>query len=290
MVGPTAGHLYPTIKENTMSDNPKMVRVIVAQNDLVSAPFHAYDVPGDQMPFDPIEPYMTEEQVKAWLKDDEYWVAEFSQGTLFIYQKDDVEKEHVHDYYPAYVPTVDGDLTLYHIHDFHWVDETHVTHEFEADAETVHEIIALQDKLGDHLVDIRFDYNDGDKPHEVWLWLAVRGLLLDDLIRLLEDVPDCDLLRTSLHWSGTQTDEVELQQEERRQVLEQEKGYQPKYVIFSEKETTAHPENGPAFWNNETGWTALAEATIFSQKEMMELYLPVGGEWVTLPNVDQIWE
>ena len=39
------------------------------------------------------------------------------------------------------------------------------------------------------------------------------------------------------------------------------------YVIYSETETQANPDLGPAFWNNDEGWTTLDNATIFPNTE-----------------------
>jgi hypothetical protein len=67
-------------------------------------------------------------------------------------------------------------------------------------------------------------------------------------------------------------------------------GYKPKYIVFSLNETQQHPDLGPACWNNEAGWSPLGQATIFTQEEMMgKVRLPVGGQWVALPNVSQNW-
>ncbi len=39
------------------------------------------------------------------------------------------------------------------------------------------------------------------------------------------------------------------------------------------------------FWNNEAGWSDLAEATRFSNREFKRLRLPMGGRWSLAPDL-----
>lgn len=48
---------------------------------------------------------------------------------------------------------------------------------------------------------------------------------------------------------------------------------------------TTPGEDGPLFWNNDTGWGDLASATGFTEAEKRSLPLPVFGEWVALSEL-----
>lgn len=38
-------------------------------------------------------------------------------------------------------------------------------------------------------------------------------------------------------------------------------------------------EDGPLYWNNEIGWVTKESATRFTKDDIINLNLPIGGQW-----------
>lgn len=54
------------------------------------------------------------------------------------------------------------------------------------------------------------------------------------------------------------------------------------WLIISDEADDA----GPLFWSNEDGWVSLYGADVFTDEEKLKLSLPIGGSWVTVPEVE----
>ena len=57
----------------------------------------------------------------------------------------------------------------------------------------------------------------------------------------------------------------------------------PEYMIFSLTRTNQDHSDKPRCWSTKDGWTAIDNATVFTEEQHNEVNLPISGIWILLP-------